>query len=277
LASRHEPRRSPPRHLGDDDDRSFFLELLAEAVDTTGAAVHAFVLMRNHYHLLLEAPSAILSGAMKGIGENYTRRFNRKYGLDGPLFRSRYRSKPINDERYLQTVVRYIHRNPPEAGFAALDYPWSSHRYYADSNAAPLWLTVGRVLQVFGSRSAYRDYVELPGNEQLTVPFREWRSDVPTGTVQAVEWALGLSPPAELDLLRAEAGVRHDLRAAMALLAMETTAHSADRLAERYGFSSGNAVRTAASRARRRFEADAEFAVMIDNARARLDQLRRAA
>jgi putative transposase len=118
----------------DDDDRRFFLKALSEACEMTGFRVHAWVLMGNHYHLLLETPEANLVEGMKWLQNAYTRRFNVRHQLWGRLFGDRYKSVLVEGEGYYyETLVNYIHLNPararlirPEKGEGILDYPWSS-------------------------------------------------------------------------------------------------------------------------------------------------------
>ena len=93
--------------------------------------VIAYCLMNNHVHLLLHVVSG-LARIMKRIAGSYAEYYNSKYEHTGHLFQDRFKSEPIDDERYLLTVVRYIHNNPPEAQLCAReDYPWSSWREYA--------------------------------------------------------------------------------------------------------------------------------------------------
>ena len=255
--------------FGDDDDRSFFLHCIGEALPRTDARVHAYALMGNHYHLLVEGPAPALARTMKHVGENYTRRFNGKYGLDGPLFRGRYRSRSIDGDRYLFVVLRYIHRNPLEDGLGDLDYEWSSHRAYAEGSARLPWLTTGELLGRFGSRAAYRRFVSEGREDTLVAGFTEQRRPVRTGTLEAVDWALGIDSSDELELVRAD-GLRADQRLAAALLALETTNRSSTELAGRYGYRSGSGVRTAATRARTRLASDPAFGALVDDARRRL-------
>ena len=255
--------------FGDDDDRTFFLRCVDVALQRTDARVHAFVLMGNHYHLLVEGQALPLAQLMKSVGENYTRRFNSKYGLDGPLFRGRYRSKPIDSERYLRVVLRYIHRNPVEDGLGGLDFEWSSHRFYAAATPGPPWLAIDELLDQFESRESYRHFMSVDDVGGSVVPFEERSGSVRTGTPDAADWALGIDSTEELELVRGS-DVRAELRLAAALLALETTNRSSNDLAARYGYRSGSGVRTAAWRARERLATDATFAALIDSARGRL-------
>lgn len=231
--------------------------------------MHAYVLMGNHYHLLIEGSVSAMADTMKFVGENYTRRFNHKYGLDGSLFRGRYRSKPIDGERQLLVVLRYIHRNPVEHGLGGLDHEWSSHRFYSVGSPRPRWLTTETLLERFGSRASYRQFVAEEPVDPSAISFGERRESVHPCTPEAVDWALGIDSREELDLVRSSV-VRADLRLAAALLALETANRSSTELAARYGYRSGSGVRTAASRARARLASDSAFAALVEDARRRL-------
>ncbi len=255
--------------FGDEDDHQFFLRLVGEAVGRCDVRVHAYVLMGNHFHLLVEAPACRLGAAMKHIGEHFTRRFNAKYGLDGPLFRGRYRSKPIESERYLLQVLRYIHRNPVEHGIGGLDHRWSSHNAYAGAAPGPTWLTIGALLGQLGSRDAYRGYLADASGDGTAGAFGERPTRVRPDTVEAVNRALGIASREELDLVRGSE-LRATVRLAAVLMAAEATGLSSADLAEHYGYRSGSGVRMAVRRARVRLDSDPAFARIVADARTRL-------
>lgn len=136
----------------DSADRKLFFKTLEEAVHQWGIRVHAYSLMTNHYHLLLETPLGNLSRALRHTDGVYTQRFNRRHHRDGPLLRGRFKSILIDKESYLLELVRYIHLN----GVRALLYrspaedPYCSHRAYIGAEPVPEWLTTGAVLSQFG-------------------------------------------------------------------------------------------------------------------------------
>jgi putative transposase len=145
----------------DDDDRKYFLKTLGEACGMTGWRVHAWVLMSNHYHLLLETPEGNLVAGMQWLQNTYTRRFNTRHQWWGRLFGDRYKAVVVEGESpyYYETLVDYIHLNPvrarlikPQTGQSVLDYPWSS---VAGGDAKllkgrPPWLAASAGLAVFG-------------------------------------------------------------------------------------------------------------------------------
>lgn len=113
----------------DDDDRHHYRRLLREACIEHGIAIHAFVLMDNHVHLLLTPrhPGA-LSRAMRAVGQCYVQAFNARHGRCGALWQGRFKSSLVDSERYLLTVIRYIELNPVRAAMVATpdEYKWSS-------------------------------------------------------------------------------------------------------------------------------------------------------
>jgi putative transposase len=115
----------------DEDDRRFFLDRLALTADEESVAVHAYVLMGNHVHLLMTgATDQGVTRLMKRLGQRYVQRVNRRYGRTGGLFEGRFRSSLIEADRYLLACQRYIELNPVRAGIVAApgDYRWSSYR-----------------------------------------------------------------------------------------------------------------------------------------------------
>src|SRR3954471_7167052 len=114
-----------------DQDRAYFAHLLRRIGERTGCAIHAYVLMRNHVHLLLTVSEARSpSRMMQTLGRRYVRYFNDRVERTGTLWEGRFRSSVIDSERYFFQCSRYIEMNPVRAGLAMrpVDYPWSSYR-----------------------------------------------------------------------------------------------------------------------------------------------------
>jgi putative transposase len=134
-----------------DTDRRRFLKLLRECARRYEIVVHAYCLMGNHYHLLVQDNLGNLSRAMRHLNGVYTQGFNRLYHRDGPLFRGRFRAQAVQQEGYALEVVRYIHLNPVRARLVARanDYLWSSHLYYVSARQPP-WLCTATTLESFG-------------------------------------------------------------------------------------------------------------------------------
>ncbi len=150
-------------------DRADFermLALLGENALRFGIALHAYVLMDNHFHLLA-TPSGSdgLSQWMQAVGRSYVRYFNDRHGRSGTLWEGRYRSTLIQTDRYLLTCMAYIDLNPVRAGMVAeaRDYPWSSHGHYAGLRTDrlltphPLYWELGNT--PFSREMAYADLV----------------------------------------------------------------------------------------------------------------------
>lgn len=134
-----------------DSDRSRFLKTLADVVDRFGWICHAYCLMTNHYHLLIETPTAGLSRGMKLLNGTYTQWFNRRYERVGHLFQGRFKAIIVERESHLLELVRYVVLNPVRAKMVqdAGDWPWSSYRATAGQTEVPEFLTVGWVLCQF--------------------------------------------------------------------------------------------------------------------------------
>jgi putative transposase len=142
----------------DDKDRALFLETLDEACAKTRWRVHAFCLMPNHFHLVVETPQPNLVTGMKWLLGTYTGRFNRRHKLFGHLFSGRYKAQIVDGSGngYLKTVCDYVHLNPVRAKMLTLSQPvaafrWSSLRLYLmPSRKRPKWLRVDRLLGEHG-------------------------------------------------------------------------------------------------------------------------------
>jgi len=137
----------------DERDRERFLATLAETCLKTGWQVHAYCLMGNHFHLVVETPQANLVAGMKWLLGTYTSRFNRRHRVFGHLFSGRYKALVVDGEGdYLRTVCEYVHLNPVRAKLVAAktalrNYRWSSFPAYLQApKQRPAWLLVDRVL-----------------------------------------------------------------------------------------------------------------------------------
>jgi REP element-mobilizing transposase RayT len=159
-----------------DSDRKVFLDTLAEGCEKTGWRLHAYVLMANHYHLLVETPEGNLVVGMKWLQGTYTQRYNARHEVFGHLFQGRYKALIVDGsaDEYFQVVSTYIHLNPARAGLIRIGeqslsvYRWSSYPSYLRRTAArPPWLRVDRVLGSVGlgvddarGRQGYEAYIE---------------------------------------------------------------------------------------------------------------------
>jgi putative transposase len=126
--------------FGDVEDYRRFLESLREVTKAAGIAVHAYVLMPNHVHLLMTPPDEVAIGrTMQAISRRYVRWFNDRHARTGALFEGRYRSTVVEADRYLLACMRYIELNPVRAEIVQRpeQYPWSSYRHHAGLFAEP--------------------------------------------------------------------------------------------------------------------------------------------
>ena len=161
-------------------DREKFLEYLESSTQRYDALIHAYCLMDNHYHLILETPSGNLSQIMQHINGAYTTYFNVKWRRSGHLFQGRYKAILIDADGYAKELSRYIHLNPVRAKIIKLpeEYKWSSYNFYIGSKKTPGWLTRGFILGYFSKKAyaaqkKYRKYVEAFVNEEYKSPFED--------------------------------------------------------------------------------------------------------
>jgi REP-associated tyrosine transposase len=152
----------------DDADCSRFLIVLASVVARYHVRCHAYCLMGNHYHLLLETPDGNLSGAMRQLNGVYTQRFNRRHERCGHVLQGRFGAQLVDGHAYLHEVCRYIVLNPVRAGLVShpRDWRWSSFRATAGDGPIPGFLTVDWVralcgtAQEVGAAAEYVRFVE---------------------------------------------------------------------------------------------------------------------
>jgi REP element-mobilizing transposase RayT len=174
----------------DDRDHQRFLATLGEVCVKTQWEVHAFCLMHNHFHLVVETPQANLVAGMKWFLGTYTARFNRRHKLFGHLFSGRYKSLVVDGSGngYLRTVGDYVHLNPVRAKLLASEQPlttfrWSSYpEYLKEPGNRPSWLRVDRLLGEHGvpadteaGRREFQQRMESRRAEELDGDWRKIR------------------------------------------------------------------------------------------------------
>ena len=149
------------------DEHAAMLQLLAQEARRHGVAVHAYVLMPNHFHLLATPEQAdSLPRMMQAVGRAYVRAFNQTHGRSGTLWEGRYRSTLLQAERYLLACMAYCDLNPVRASLVqrAADYTWSSHQHYAGLRseawlvAPPHYWSLGNT--PFAREAAYAEMVQ---------------------------------------------------------------------------------------------------------------------
>jgi putative transposase len=139
-------------------DYGQFIDILTETARIWKLRIAAYCLMPNHYHLLVQTPKGNLSRCLRHVDGVFTQRFNRAHGLDGSLFRGRYKSILVDADNYLLPLVRYIHRNPLRAGLTKTlaSYVWSSHRGYLSNAENGGWLYKEFILSMFSGKKGER-------------------------------------------------------------------------------------------------------------------------
>ncbi|MBT9151420.1 MAG: Chromosomal replication initiator protein DnaA [candidate division WS2 bacterium] len=144
-----------------------FLDLLSQLPQRFGVIIHGYVLMANHYHLLLETPLTNMAKTIHYLNATYSGYFNRKYGRVGHLFQGRYKGILIDKNQYLLAVSRYIHLNPLKSKLSDRpeDYLYSSYSSYIGIRKTDSWLTTEWVLGQFSddlvnAHAGYQAFVE---------------------------------------------------------------------------------------------------------------------
>lgn len=149
------------------DDYATLLRLVFEAARGCAVALHGYVLMSDHFHLLATPTSASgVSRMMQAIARRYSQYFNRRYGRQGTLWEGRYRSTILEIDRYFLTCLRYIELNPCRSGVVAAPdhYLWSSYRHHVGLESQPGLTDHGRYWALgntpFERQAAYRALFE---------------------------------------------------------------------------------------------------------------------
>lgn len=150
----------------DDSDRLKFLGILKDYHERFGILIHSYVLMDNHYHLIIETPAGNLLKVMHGINSGYTGYFNRKYNRVGHLFQGRYKGILVDKDVYLLQLSKYVHLNPVRAKIIQKPelYKWSSYQEYVWKNKEAKWVEYSWILSKFGrnkeeARKKYKEFV----------------------------------------------------------------------------------------------------------------------
>ncbi len=145
-----------------DEDRKLFLDVFAHVVERFGWVCHAWCLMTNHYHLMIETPKSNLSQGMRQLNGVYTQKFNRQHARVGHIFQGRYKAILVEKDAHLLELCRYIVRNPVAADMVSdvSEWRWSSYRETLGELSQPSFITTSWVLEQFGgSKQRYKEYV----------------------------------------------------------------------------------------------------------------------
>jgi putative transposase len=175
-----------------DQDRQDFLAILQQVCERFNWLVHAYCLMDNHYHLLIETPDANLSQGMRQLNGVYTQTSNRNHQRTGHVFQGRFKGILVEKETYLLELARYIVLNPVRARMVRhpKNWPWSSYASTVGDQPTPDWLTIEWLLAAFGKRKSsaqqkYREFVEQGKNQPK--PWEQLRNQVFLGSEVFVE------------------------------------------------------------------------------------------
>lgn len=150
-----------------DSDKYHFMKVLQECKEVSGFKLHAFCLMNNHIHLLIEPAEESLEVIFKRIGSRYAVWYNRKYQRVGHLFQDRFRSENVETDQYYMTVLRYIIQNPMKAGMESRpgSYRWSS--YFAYEKGKGTVTDTQFAEKLFGSREALVEFVRQTNDDDV--------------------------------------------------------------------------------------------------------------
>jgi len=170
-----------------------FLKILSALPKRFSIVIYGYVLMGNHYHLLIETPKGNITKVMHYLNTAYTGYFNRKYHRVGHLFQGRYQGLLIEKDRYLLSVSRYIHLNPVRALIVKRpeEFNWSSYLQYIGKREREEWLSCSWILRRYSedelkARRSYQSFVE----EGLTLkknPFHNLKSEPIVGSESFIE------------------------------------------------------------------------------------------
>lgn len=170
----------------DDEDYTGFLDVLGAVVRRFRWDLHAYVLMPNHYHLLLATPAPTLSQGMRQLGGVYSQRFNRRWSRCGHLFQGRFFSLHVERDTHLLELTRYLALNPVRAGLVRepAEWRWSSYRATAGLEPPPPFLETAWLREMFRSRrrSAGRAFAEFVAERNEYDPWSQVRHQVYLGS-----------------------------------------------------------------------------------------------
>ncbi|MBI5748394.1 MAG: transposase [Nitrospinae bacterium] len=195
ITSRGNERRKIFR---DDTDKITFLNILKDYHDRFGILIHSYILMDNHYHLILETPKGNLLKVMHGINSKYTVYFNKRHKRSGHLFQGRYKAIIVDKDAYLIPLSRYVHLNPARAKIVERPehYKWSSYNGYIGKRKEDNWVEYSWVLSKFAQNKKkawqkYKEYTEEGLGLKIESPFKDLLGQVVLGEDEFREKIMG--------------------------------------------------------------------------------------
>lgn len=162
--------------FGNDHDKRFIIDLIKEYRDKFKFDLYGYVIMSNHYHLILKLSDVPLQDIMHRINNKYSRNFNKTYNRTGHVFENRYKGILVIDDKYLLSLLRYVHQNPVLARMCkwVSDYPWSSDRLYRLNNKSNGIVNIDFILDIFtkdrvDAIKSYIDFMDENKKEDIGV------------------------------------------------------------------------------------------------------------
>lgn len=146
----------------DDDDKTRIIDTLREKKQAGEFYLYAYCVMDNHIHLVIKEGTDSLSRIIKRIGTSYAYYFNKKYMRIGHVFQDRFRSEIVDDDKYLLSLIRYVHQNPLKPGIGIIEgYRWSSYREYSGQKAD--LVETDEILSMFSSdeKKAIEEFIRF--------------------------------------------------------------------------------------------------------------------
>lgn len=182
----------------DDHDRHRFLFLLAETLEVYDANLYAYILMHNHFHLILQTQRPNLAAFMRRFNICYTGWFNYHHGTYGHLYQGRYKSLVIDEDKYLLSLSRYIHLNPLRSrkshgadyrtSWRTLQqYQWSTLHGYIKTNRTVDFVCYDMILNMIGGRKSYQKYIIDGLKKRLDNPFADIKYQTILGSEDFVQ------------------------------------------------------------------------------------------
>ncbi len=178
----------------DEYDYLKFLSILNDYYERFGILIYCFVLMGNHYHLIMETPYGELQKIMHGINSAYTGHFNRRHQRIGHLFQGRYQALLVDKDSYLLQLSRYIHLNPVRAGIVEKpeDFRWSSYQGFMGKERKEKWVNYDAVLSLLSNneenaRQLYLKYVHEMPAQKIESPLKDTYAQLVLGGEEFIE------------------------------------------------------------------------------------------